>query len=182
MKSKQILIFTLLEDIVDIIRDFETVIEIKYYKSGMHDSTNIPTYNSLFEVPNIGVAMSGDTNRINSYLIAKKPEKLIIRGVPQRTGKIKYAVDQMYNPKSIELKLGGIYQEKENVIVSGRVATISDELDSLELFNLLSRKIKKEFKKIGVFYVGKAAEDKLKKGWRLVTNERSPKENDLKLI
>jgi hypothetical protein len=52
----------------------------------------------------------------------------------------------------------------------------------LELFKLLSTKIKKEFKKIGTFYVGKAAEEKLKLGWRLVTNEKSPREYDLELI
>ena len=39
--------------------------------------------------------------------------------------------------------------------------------------------IKKEFKKIGTFYLGNKAEEKLDLGWRLVTNEKLPKEYDL---
>lgn len=173
--------FTLLEDIDNIIRNFESVIEIQYFKTGLFDSKNIPTYNSLLDAPNIGVALSGDWNRVDNYLITNKSASLNIREVPQRTGEMKFAVDQMNNPKSIELKLGGIYQEKQNVIVAGRVSTISENSDSLELFKLLSTKIKKEFRKIGTFYVGKSAEEKLKEGWRLVTNEKSPKEYDLAL-
>ena len=181
MKSKQIMFFMLLEDIEKTIRDFESLIEIQYYRTGLLDSKNIPTYNSLFEAPNIGVALSGDWNRVDNYLITKKSTQLNIREVPQRTGEIKFAIDQMNNPKSIELKLGGIFKEKENVIVGGRIATISEDSDSLELYKLLSTKIKKEFKNIGAFYVGKSAEEKLKIGWRLVTNEKSPKEYDLAL-
>lgn len=182
MKSKQIMFFTLLKDIEDIIRDFESKIEVQYYRTGLLDSKNIPKYYSLFESPNVGYTLSGDWNRIDSYLISKKSTSLHIREVPQRLGEMKFAVDQMKNPKSIEIKLGGIFQEKENVIVAGRVATISEDYDSMELFKLLSTKIKKEFKKIGTFYVGKSAEQKLKEGWRLVTNEKLPREYDLTLL
>lgn len=181
MKSKQIIFFMLLEDIEKIIQDFESLMEIQYYRTGLLDSKNIPAYNTLFEAPNIGVTLSGDWNRVDNYLITKKSTQLNIREVPQRTGEIKFAIDQMKNPKSIELKLGGIFEEKENVIVGGRIATISEDSDSLELYKILSTKIKKEFKKIGAFYVGKSAEEKLKNGWRLVTNEKSPKEYDLAL-
>lgn len=94
-------------------------------------------------------------------------------------GGIKYAVDQGCNPKSIEIKLGGVFIEKENVIVAGRLATISDEADSLELYKFLSTKIKRDFKRIGAFYVGKKAQERLNEGWRLVTNERLSREFDL---
>jgi hypothetical protein len=181
MKSKQIMFFTLLEDIESIFRDFESVIEIQYYKAGLLENKSILTYNSVFDTPNVGFALSGDWNRIDSYLISKKSTPLYIREVPQSKGEMRIAVDQMSNPKSIELKIGGIYREKEKVIVAGRIATISEDSDSLELFKLLSTKIKKEFKKIGTFYVGEKAEEKLKMGWRLVTNEKSPKEYDLAL-
>jgi hypothetical protein len=179
MKSKQLMFFTLLTDIEKSIRDFESEIDSQYYKTGLLDSKNVPKYNSILDVPNVGFSTSGDWNRIDSYLIIKKLTSLKIRDVQQRTGEIKFSVDQMSNPKSIELKLGGIY--KENIIVAGRIATISEDLDSLELFKSLTNKIKKQFKKIGVFYVSKSAEEKLKIGWRLVTNENSPKEYDLTL-
>lgn len=181
MKSKQTMFFVVLEDIEQILRDIETAIGIRYYKAGLLDTASIPTYNSIFAAPNLGFALSGDWNRVDSYIILKETIPLNIREVPQRAGGVKFAVDQMMNPKSIELKLGGIYQEKENVIVAGRVGVISEDSDSNELYKLFSTKIKKAFKKIGTFYVGKIAEEKLKEGWRLVTNEKSPKEYDLAL-
>jgi hypothetical protein len=181
MKSKQIMFFTVLEDIEQILRDIETLIDVRYYKTGLLDSKTIPTYDSIFDTPSIGVTFSGDWNRIDNYLIMKKSTPLKIREVPQRTGETKFAIDQLNNSKSIELKLGGIYKEKENVLVAGRIATISEDPDSTELYKLLTTKLKKEFKKIGTFYVGRKAEEKLKMGWRLVTNEKSPKEYDLGL-
>jgi len=181
MKSKQIMFFTLLVDIEHILREIEATVDVCYYKTGLFDSKNIPIYNSIFDSPNIGIAISGDWNRIDNYLVSKIKTSLNIREVPQRTGEIRFAVDQMKNPKSIEMKLGGIYPKKENVIVAGRIATISEDSDSNELFKLFSTKIKKSFKKIGTFYVGKMAAEKLKTGWRLVTNEKSPREYDLAL-
>lgn len=172
--------FAMLEDIENSIRDIESMIDIQYYKTGLLDSKSIPTYKSVFYVPNIGVALSGDWNRLDNYWITKKTTLINVREVPQKTGETKFAVDQMNNPKSIEMKLGGIYREK-NVIVAGRISTISEDSDSNELYNIFTTKLKKEFKKIGVFYVGKKAEDKLRLGWRLVTNEKSPKEYDLAL-
>lgn len=76
-------------------------------------------------MPNIGFTIYGDWNRIDNYLVVKKDILINIREVPQRTGEIKFAIDQMINPNSIELKLGGIYREKDTVIVAGRIATLS---------------------------------------------------------
>lgn len=173
--------FVVLEDIEQILRDIETTIDIRYYKAGLLDTEGIPAYKSMFDIPNIGVTSFGDWNRIDSYIILKETTTLNIREVPQRAGGVKFAVDQKINPKSIEMKLGGVYQEKENVIIAGRVGTISEENDSNELYKLFSTKIKRGFKKIGAFYVGKIAEQKLKEGWRLVTDEKSPREYDLAL-
>jgi len=173
--------FTVLEDVEKIIRDIEASVDIAYYNTGLLDSRNVPKYNSIFDAPNVGIVFSGDWNRIDDYLVMKKNISLIIREVPQRAGGVKFAVDQLFNPKSIALKLGGIYQEKGSVIVAGRVGTVSEDRDSNELYKLFATKIKKEFRRIGAFYVGKEAEGKLKVGWRLVTDDQSPKEYDLKL-
>lgn len=179
MRSKQLMFFSTIEDIEMVIRDIESTIEVQYYKTGLLESEIGPNYDSAFDIPDIGFSASGDWNRIDSYLVVKKSTILKIREVPQRSGEVKYAVDQMINPGSIELKLGGVYLEKENVIVAGRIATISEDSDSSELYKLFTSKIKKMFKKIGAFYVGESAGKKLKLGWRLVTNEKSPREYDL---
>jgi hypothetical protein len=179
MKSRQLMFFTVFEDIEKIFKNIEIAIDIQYYNAGMMDCKDIPNYSSIFDILNLGFTLSGDWNRIDNYLVIKKATSLNIREVPQKTGEVKFAVDQLINPKSIELKLGGIY--KDNIIVAGRVATVSEDEVSNELYKLFSSKIKKEFIKIGTFYVGKIAEEKLRNGWRLVTNEKSPKEYDLAL-
>lgn len=173
--------FTVLEDIEHILRVIEASTDIQYYKTGLFDSKSIPNYNSIFETPNVGFVFSGDWNRIDNYLIMKKQTLLNIEEIPQRAGGIKFAVSQLLNLKSVTVKTGGIYQEKDNVIVAGRIATVSEDEYSNELYKLFTTKIKKEFRKIGTFYVGKKAEEKLKSGWRLVTNEKSPREYDLAL-
>jgi hypothetical protein len=175
MKSKQLMFFTVLDDIEHILQNIESCIEVRYFKTGLHDSNQF--CNALTKIPNQGAAISGDWNRVDCYLVMKAGQKLNIREVPQRTGETKYTVDQMANPKSIELKLGGIY--RDNIIVAGRIATISEDNDSSELYKLFTSKIKREFRKIGSFYVGRSAEEKLRLGWRLVTNDKSPVEYDL---
>lgn len=182
MRSKQTLFFAVLEDIQALIQEIETSVNVRYVKAGLFETKDIPIYSSLFSVPNPGVTLSGDWNRVDSYLVLKATAILKIRDVPQRSGQIKYAVDQMINPNSIELKVGGIYKEKENVLVAGRIATISEADDSNHLYELYARRIKRTFKKIGSFYVGRIAEEKLKEGWRLVTNEKSPREYDLTFL
>lgn len=181
MTGKQIMFFTVFEDIEQILIDIETIVDIRYYMAGLFDSENITAYNSIFDSNNVGFTSSGDWNRIDRYMVMKKEIPLYVEAVPQRRGGIKYAVDQEGNPKSIEIKLGGIYTEKENVIVAGRASTISQENDSLELYKLFSSKIKKKFKRFGMFYVGPEAEKKLREGWRLVQNEGFAKGYDLTL-
>lgn len=179
MKSRQVMFFAVFEDLEPIMKEIESLCEIKYYKMGLHDNKDISNISSIFKVSNVGFTSSGDWNRVDNYLILKKPVSLNVREVPQKTGEIKFAIDQLNNSKSIELKLGGIYLEKKNVIVAGRFSTVSEDNDSSELFKLFAAKYKREFKKIGAFYVGKNAQKKLMEGWRLVTNEKSPREYDL---
>ncbi|WP_222538246.1 hypothetical protein [Pedobacter polysacchareus] len=93
--------------------------------------------------------------------------------VDQKKGGVKYAVDLLINPKGIELKLGGIYVEKGNIIIGGRIGITSDDPFSINLYNSFSKKIKQKFKRIGTSYVGKDAEVKLNAGWHLVTSVNS---------
>jgi hypothetical protein len=179
MKSKQIMYFTVLADMEPILKKVESAVGISYFKTGMFDDQDIPHYSSIFDAPNIGFTLSGDWNRIDDYLVMPKGTLLDIQEYPQRKGGIRYAVDQSANKRSIVLKLGGIYKGEENILVAGRIGTISETEFSLEMFKLFSSLVRKEFKRIGTFYVGKNAEEKLRSGWRLVTNDKSPKEYDL---
>lgn len=181
MKSKQLCFFTILEDLIPIFKEIEDLVDIRYHLAGLQNCSEILVFSTIFETSNLGIATSGDWNKIDRYLILQENESLNIREVIQKDGSVKFAVDQMHNLKSVELKIGGIFSDIEKVIVAGRISNISDDVDSNKIFELFSSTIKKNFRRIDSFYVGSKAEEKLKEGWRLVTNEKSPIDYDLKI-
>src|SRR6185437_7792842 len=145
---------------------------------GLFENSNIPHYDSIFEASSLGFVSKGDWNQIDNFLILPKNTAIKFETAPQKKGGIKYSVSQFGNEDSVVIKFGGVY--KEGILVAGRAGTISHGDFSLKLFKEPSSKIRKDFIKVGSFYVGKNALQKLKSGWRLVTMEGSPKEYDLK--
>lgn len=180
MKSRQAFFFATLVDINPVLEGIEGLFAVSYHKTGLFDNRDIPFYKTVFDVPNLGYTLHGDWNYTDTYLVMPKEELLVIRNVPQRAGGTKYAVDQALNLDSVTLTMGGQYLKKENILVAGKVGTISDTLFSLDYFKKFTSQLRK-FKKIGSFYVGKEAEEKLRNGWRLVTDDGRPKEYDLVL-
>jgi hypothetical protein len=180
MKSKQIFIFSEISDIEPIFNEVEDCTKLHYFKTGLLDDSNIPHYDSFLKFPNLGFVSNGDWNHIDSYLAIPCENDVKIRDIPQKSGGIKYAIDQKINNESVLIKLGGIYNE--NILVAGVISTICSDEYSLKLFKLISGKIKKRFSKIGSFFVGERAKIRLESGCRLVTNDKSPTEYDLKII
>jgi len=171
-------IFLCGEDIRPIVELIERDFDLNYFVARSPDSEAIPKLDSLLDTK--GVVNYGDWNLNNDYLIIEKGKPLNIRSVEQRKGGVRYFVDQKENPDSIIFKPSGIFKEK--ILVGGFVGTISDTEFSLKLYKAFSMLIKKNFKKrIGNFYVGEKALMNLHQGWRLVTDDKSPIEYDLKV-
>ena len=179
MKSKQTMFFTTLNDIKEIMKTTEELFSLKYYKKGLLDSPTFPKYDSILDVPDLGNPKFGDWNYNDIYLVIPKYLDLNIQEIPQRKGGTKYTIDPPINPTSILINIGGIYSE--NIIVAGKVGTVSNDDFSITLYKTISSKIKKQFKQIDGFYVGNEAMEKLKEGWRLVTNEKLDKGFDLRI-
>ncbi|HET9056085.1 MAG TPA: hypothetical protein VFN30_04480 [Chitinophagaceae bacterium] len=177
MKSKQILFFATAADIEPIVKSIETSFSIRYYEMGLFDTNSTGSYNSVFEIPNFGFPKVGDWNRDLRLMAIPKEMSLVIRDIPQKIGGIKYAIDSLENQTSICFQFGGIYQN--GILLGGTCGTSFLNDFSSQVFKDFSSRVKKFFKKIGTFYVGEEAEKKLKEGWRLVTNEKSPREYDL---
>ena len=126
-----------------------------------------------------GNSRTGDWNKDLRLIVLQEKSSISIREVVQKNGVVKFAIDTLENKNSVFIQFGGIYQE--GILVAGSCGTVFYTEFSLSFFNNFSKELKKKFKKVGSFYVGKEAEEKLKQGWRLVTNEKSPKEFDLKI-
>jgi hypothetical protein len=177
----QTMFFATFADLEPILKDVEKAYGIHYFQMGLLDVPETIHCNSIFENPDVGFISKGDWNYDRRFLVMPKELSLQVREVRQVTGRIKYAIDPTMNADSVCLQFGGIYRQKENVLVAGKIATIMEEPFSLAFYKLFSKKIQKGFKRIGAFYVGKEAEEKLHAGWRLVQDERRKPEYDLRI-
>jgi hypothetical protein len=90
-----------------------------------------------------------------------------------------FTVDQDMNPTSIVFWPGGLYQD--HALICGHIGTISDNAESIDLYESFRTTVLKGFTKIKSYYVGPEALRRLDSGWRLVTiSVRSPAEYDLR--
>lgn len=180
MASKQTMFFAIDEDLNSILEKVEEDFEIEYVLMGRFEADEPVRYSSFREIPNLGFTDYGDWAGLNHrYMIKSKGSALKIEEFKLSKGGVVFLIDPKLNPDVVELTPKGIYTKKENVIIAGRTAIVSEHQFSNAIYQSLSSQIRKKFKRIGVFYVGPQAEEKLKEGWRLVQSVKSPKEYDL---
>ncbi len=178
MNGKEIIFLLTAEESFEIYHEIDSSTKVNFFQAGLFDDNNIKVYTSILELPHIGFVLTGDWLRNERYLILNKEAKLDVRAVPQKKGGIKYAVNQKTNFDSIIFKPSGIFQER--IIVAGSVSTVWDTESALELYKMFSSKIKMKTRRIGSYFVGRKAEEKLKLGWRLVQDAGFSSEYDLK--
>ncbi|MEW6536851.1 MAG: hypothetical protein AB1454_14670 [Candidatus Auribacterota bacterium] len=116
-------------------------------------------------------------NPFSNYLVADYDLVIKVRSVPQKKGGKKFAIDQLENPKTVGLHLGGLIENHR--LVAGQIGTATEDKTSLEIYKLLAKEIRKEFEKIKSYYVGKEASCLLDEGTRLTATKKSPQEYDL---
>lgn len=179
MRGHQIHIFATKADLEELLRAIESQRELQFVRAGLFDVPVLNRVTTLFNDPNLGIALKGDNNHEARYLVADRKESISFETVPQHGGGTKYAIgNQKFNPKTIEFRPGGVFNEE--CMIDGRAATISDDEASLAIFKLFSKEIKRRLKRIQSFWVGAEAEKLLDKGWRLTTGVTTPPIYDLK--
>ena len=136
------------------------------------------TYKSVTSIKDISLTEFGDHVRGKNYLLIHSMKEPNTRQVEQSKGGVKYFLDQLSNPESVEFRPGGIFGDFE-CIIDGQIGTVTDNEWSTELYKALLTEFKKQFTKIRSFYVGKNAKDKMDEGVRLTTNAKAPSDYDL---
>lgn len=181
MASKQTMFFAIENDLFHVLETCEQRFNLEYILMGSFESKEIVRYRSFVEIPNFGFTdWSSWAGLDHRYLMIPKGAFVDFEEVPQRKGSTRFIIDPMKNPDVVALCTGGIYTKKDNVIIAGAITGSRPEFEfSAAVYKVASSKIKREFQRIGNFYVGPRAAEKLKEGWRLVTNEKSPIEYDL---
>ena len=176
-KSKSIHFFATERDLKAVLAAVESQRRIKYTEAGMFDTAETTTFASGLQIPNLGLAPSGDHNLEPFWLITDGGANVEVKGVPQRRGGIRYGIDPGLNPESVVIWPGGVF--KDSCVIAGQIGTAMMNPTSMELLNLFKREIRRQFKRIKSFFVGPEAEQLLDSGYRLTHGVRTAKECDL---
>lgn len=176
-KSNSLHFFATRQDLEKVIRGVESYRSLSYVNAGTFDSISQQALSSGLQIPNLGLASSGDQNQQPWYLVVDSGIEVHVEEIPQRRGGIRYAVDQKLNPQSVAFKPSGIFEDK--CVVAGQIGTCSEDDISKEILNLFVKEMRNQFVRIKSYYVGKDAADLLDRGFRLTASVQRPVEYDL---
>lgn len=166
------------DDLLPIFSRVEAKREVVYTRMGLFESWPIEAFTRGEELPSLRQPPAGrSTTCCTAYLVTPAGVVVRVREVPQRPGGVRYAVDQLVNPDSMEINHGG--RPEPGVLLAGRVATCTDTEESAALFRAYANAIARTFIRIQAFWVGPEACELLAGGCRLTQSADSPPEYDL---
>jgi hypothetical protein len=170
--------FATAEDLLPVLAAVESRLEIQYTLTGNHASKNIESWWHGRELPTFGQP-SPVESAVSSpaYLITARGAVVNVRELPPIEGRERWAVDQLINPDSTVFWHGGLFGA--NVLLYGRVATVSKTPSAIKLQRAFEAAIRKSFARIKAYYVGGSAERLLDSGLRLTGAAQSPRGYDL---
>lgn len=178
MAKHQIMFYATAADLGLVLASLETEKALQYTSVGLFDESNPQTYASYADIPNFGHASHPDAVANPAYLVTFRGADVHIREVPQKQGGIFFAIDQMLNGDTVVLRPSA--RNGNGVLLCGVVSTVSQSETSKCLFELVGKKLRKAFKKVGEAFVGREAFDLWNSGVRLTIGTSSPPEFDLK--
>jgi hypothetical protein len=166
---------------IGLLKAFEARHPLSYYRAGTFSTpdANGTALSSLLGESSLGQLAIGDWTHSPGYLLTAPDEGVVVRKITLPRGGYAYSVDQSENPELARLKPSG--QFAEGLLVAGSVDTCARFSYSGLLFHGFGKLLKQRTRRIGAFWVGSEAEEKLRLGWRLVTSASSPREYDLAL-
>ena len=159
------------------VRAFEAETSVLYVQAGLFDSAEPRRTSSAIKL-GLGCASTGDMVTESCYLLLGAGVEPKVRPVPQRSGGVKFAIDQLLNPDSVVFCFGGV--QADGVLISGEISSLGTSDASRAMFKCLTRFVLKDFEFIGSYWVGEQARQMLDDGWRLTSSVRSPVEYDLR--
>lgn len=175
--GKTLYFFGTKEDLHKIIQNVEQTISLQYVMNHLYDSTRFKIYHSFEQYEDFGINRSGD--QADLFFIFKRNCEIILKQVPQFEGGVKYSLGQDLNKDSITFWPGGLYQDQ--ILIMSHIGTISDSSESLKIFDIFKKAIKKQCNKhnkgSNIWYSD--AVNAVSNKYRLITiNINSPREYD----
>lgn len=178
MSTDTIYFFATKSDTEAVLRAVEDGRTMKYIDCKMYLEKKLKSFNSWADLPSFGYSLSGDVNHDPMYLVADVNTEVVLETVPQRKGGERHFVSQYLNPDTVVFRHGGLHKESGSLI-EGSISTISESVESKNLFQLFAKQIKKHFTKIKGNYLGGEALRLFESGARLTASIKAPKGYDL---
>ncbi len=177
MRGSSFNFFATTADIANVIKDVEHNHQMFYVKSDLSKDASTQPISTGLSIPALGQAANDDTMHCPAYVVTQSIEAISIRAIPQRSGGVLFAVDQLSCPHSIILRPGGLFDRK--AIISGSCGTTTNTDVSKRLFTVWSLAFKDQFRRVRSFMVGPEAERLLDEGFRLTSRMSAPQSHDL---
>ena len=177
MKPNSTYSFATKADLESLLQEVEMAESLQYTRIQLADAQDFPTVSTLLGLPDLGRANEADINLTTAYLVARSGRPMEVRRVPQRSGGLKYALDQLSNPETIVFRPGGVFGD--GCLLAGAVGTASAHPESMSLLKSFRVPLLRRFSRVKSFHLGKEALALWEAGWRLTTNARSPQIYDL---
>lgn len=170
--------FATSEDLLPVLASVEAKLELQYTLMGHHPSEDIERWHDGRELPTlwqpspVESAIAGP-----AYLVTLRGTPILPEKLSPFEGRARWAIDQLRNPDSTVFWHGGRYGE--DVLLHGRVATVSRTPVAVKLQRAFEAAIRKQFVRIKAYYVDRSAEALLDSGVRLAAAAQCPLEYDL---
>jgi len=166
MSGKQIHLYATYRELLALLEAVGACERISYAEAGLFENGSISV-----------VSDSTKLEAFKTYIAFFRTDSVLVRPVPQVRGTMKYAVDQLENPNTIAIHLGG--EHSRMLLLASHIGTVSASKDSATLFRLHVHEVRKRFRRIKSFWVGPQAESLLDQKWRLASTAKSHPEYDL---
>ena len=145
--------------------------------TGLFTTPQLQMFETGANLPTLHLPAEAQSSSCPTYLITLASSAINVRAVPQIRGGMRYAVDQLENPDSVTLTHGGLHAS--NVLISGRLATVSTSRTAKRIQSVFANAIASEFSRVQAFWVGPEAYRMLQEGCRLTFNVTASPEYDL---
>lgn len=177
MQVKQILFFALREDLIPILTIVEGSGALSFFPAGQHPTSHIRSYSRGRDIPELGKATADSSLANPTFLVAEQMTNIRVRPIDGTSKASCYSVDQVLNSDSVTFTPAGLWGN--DVVLYGRVATVSATDKAQELMKRFNSAFKKEFERVKSFWVGPHAIRLLDSGKRFTVSVYAPSELDL---
>jgi hypothetical protein len=167
------------EDYRELLEAVESELSLAYRQMGNFTSAPPPQVSSWAQLKAVGVADSNASISCRSYLVTHAGGQVHVRQVGGLFETRRYLVDQLINPGTVTLTLGGNWRDL--ALLPGRVGTVHDDPSSRRLMKIFNDALRGGFTKVKAYWVGPRAMAHLRGGGRLTPAVQSPPEYDLVL-